>query len=390
MIRRLVLASIVIFLATSLFAENHTYASLVPKTAKSIAMGGVFSAVQTSEFSFFGNPAAFASDTSILVLPSLASWAYVKPGSDNTNALLGSGNDLGSLLAALLPCMLENGGSGGGLSAGLGFAGKGIGVGLFFTSENEVQGSSPVDATAHSENEIAGIIGIGAPLKIGALKLSVGGNLRPFYRVSLHDKGYADISAVDLLVAMKESSGNAKNYLYADSFFGLAIDLGAILELGDVGVGLSIRDIAPSYPITTTSLEALEKTLASGEIPDASSSSEYAVFHPEISAGLSWKPKLKAGVIDPALYFELKDPIGVVQDWKDIGSALNLVHAGGEITIARFLALRGGFNQGWFSAGAGVKLLFIDVNTAVFSEATGSSAYDSGRSGLALQASIRF
>jgi hypothetical protein len=346
--------------------------------------------VPTSEFSFFGNPAAFASDKTTFIFPSLDAWAYLKPGSQKSAAILDSGADMLSLFSALLDCMGENGGTGGGLSTGIGYAGKGLGLGLFLTSDNYMEGSSPEDAVAHSETEVAGIIGLGAPIKLGALRLSIGGDIRPFYRISLRDKNSAGIDVDGLLYAMAVSGEDLSSYLYADSYFGLAADVGATLELGSLTFGLSVRDIAPSYSITTTSLQTLVKMLASGNMPSTSASSGTAVLLPNISAGLAWAPKLVPGVVDPHLYFELSDPIEVVENWAGIESALNLVHAGAEIQFLRFFSLRGGFNQGWLSMGAGVKLLFIDLNAAIFTEGTGSIADGNGRSGIAVQASIRF
>jgi hypothetical protein len=384
------LAIIAVFFATSLFAQNRNYSSLVPKTAKSMAMGGVFSAVPTLEFSFFGNPAAFASEKTTLLLPSLDAWAYLKPDSQKSAALLDSAGSPLSALSALLNCMGENGGTGGGLSAGIGFAGKGLGLGLFLTSDNIAEGPSPEDAVAHSETEVAGIIGLGAPIKLGTLRLSIGGDIRPFYRVGLHDKDSGGIDVEGLLDALAITGEDISSRLYADSFFGLAADVGATLELGSITLGLSIRDIAPSYPIATTSLQALEAMLASGDVPSASSSSKSAILLPDISAGLSWAPKLVPGVVDPHLYLDLSDPISVIENWAGVESAVNLVHAGAEIEFLRFFTLRGGFNRGWFSLGAGIKLLFIDLNAAIFTEGTDILAYDQSRSGIAVQASIRF
>lgn len=388
--RFLALALIVLLASVFLAAEEVSYSSLVPKTAKSMAMGGVFSSVPTSEFSFFGNPAAFAARKTTVVLPSLDAWIYAKPRLETAETLIGSGGDIGGIISILLAGMAENGGAaGGGFSTGLGFAGKGLGLGLFLTSENSAEGSSPADATARSETEIAGIVGLGAPIKLGAFELSIGGDLRPFYRVSLHDKGYGDIDVEGLLYAMA-AGGDLSNYLYADSFFGLAGDLGATLELGSLTLGLSIRDIAPSYPIATTSLDLLERALSSGGFIDASSSSRYAAFLPDIAAGLSWAPKLLPGLIDPVFYLELRDPIALAQDWEGFASALDLVHAGAEIKLARFLSLRGGFNRGWLSYGVGIKLLFIDVDAAVFTGESGLMTGEDPSSGIAVQAAIRF
>ena len=80
----------------------------------------------------------------------------------------------------------------------------------------------------------------------------------------------------------------------------------------------------------------------------------------------------------------------MIQNWDGIGSALDLLHAGAEVRLLSFITLRGGINRGWLSAGAGVRLIFIDLNFAVFTEELGALPGDDPRSGVALQAAIRF
>jgi hypothetical protein len=66
------------------------------------------------------------------------------------------------------------------------------------------------------------------------------------------------------------------------------------------------------------------------------------------------------------------------------------VHAGAEARLFRIFALRGGFNGGKLSAGLGIKLLFVDLNAAIFTEKEWALPGDDSSSGLALQAAIRF
>ena len=96
------------------------------------------------------------------------------------------------------------------------------------------------------------------------------------------------------------------------------------------------------------------------------------------------------GFIDPAMYLELQDPVSVVANWNGIGSALNLLHLGAEARFFNLITLRGGMNRGWLSVGAGLNFLFLDLNAAVFTEELGALPGDKPRSGLALQAAIRF
>jgi hypothetical protein len=379
--KRIPTLAIVLLLAASAAAESVTYSTLVPKTAKSMAMGGIFTAVHTTEFSFFGNPAAFASEKAGLIIPGLDAWAYIRPTGGNLGDLATAKG--GDMLAKVFGLMSQNGGSGGGASAGIGYAGRGLGLGLFLTSDDYIEGTSPAGAVIHSDTQAMAVMGMGVPITLGDLKLSVGGDLRPFYRVRLADATGQAPALADLLA--QGSSG-----LYSDAFFGAAMDLGASLKLGDFSFGLSIRDIAPAFPIATGTFAELQSSLASGSLPDTSSAVDQAVLSPALSAGLAWAPKLLPGRIDPALYFELQDPVKVVRQWNGVGSALNLLHAGAELTFFKMLSLRGGLNRGWLSAGAGHKLLFLDLDAAIFTEELGPLPGDHPRSGISLQAALRF
>ena len=362
------------------FAQDIRYSTLVPKSAISMGLGGVFSAIPTSTTTFFGNPASFASKNASWLLPDVEAWAYVRPTASNLGSLMGNANNWNALLSTASELMPQNGGTGGGASTGLGYLGKGIGLGFFVTTDNYVEGSSPAGATLNSDTEATVIVGLGFPVRLGPLNLSVGGDLRPFYHVRIHDLGQSNAALSDVV----GGSGS----LYTDAFFGTAMDLGATMKLADFTVGLSIRDIAPTYPIATTTLNELKSDFAAGNLPTTGSTT--AVLTPNVSAGVSWTPKLVPHLVEPALYLELADAVSVIQDWNGPGSALNLLHVGAEVKLFNFIMLRTGLNRGWLSAGAGFRLLFLDLNAAVFTEELGPLPGDQPRSGLAIQAAIRF
>jgi hypothetical protein len=376
------IALLLLLYAAGLLAE--VYPALTPKDATSMALGGSFTSIPTAQFSFFGNPAAFAAPKASLTLISTDAWAYIKPTSSNISSFFNAIKNANlSAIAALMP---SDGGIGGGASVGLGYAGKGLGLGVFATTDEYAAGDSIPGAVLNSDTEVSAVIGLGLPIKFLGTTLSLGGDLRPFYRVR------ADTPLADILDSITSSggSGTLLDSLRVNAGFGLAMDLGASLQLGSFGIGLSVRDIAPSFPIATPTAQELLDSLKSGSLPDTSASTAKAVFVPNVTAGMSWKPRLIPGLIDPAMYLELQDPVSVVQNWEGIGSALNLLHAGAELKLLNFITLRGGINRGWLSAGAGLKFLFLDLNAAVFTEELGALPGDEPRSGLAIQAAIRF
>ena len=235
------------FLAASISAE--VYPALTPKDASSMALGGCFTSIPTAQFSFFGNPAGFVAPKSSLTLLSADAWAYVKPTLSNIRSFVnavGASNQL----AAVSGLMPSNGGIGGGASVGIGYAGKGLGLGLFATSDDFAAGDSVLGANVYSDTEISGVIGLGIPVKIFGTTLSIGGDFRPFYRVR------TEKSLADIMSSLSSQSGSNSQVSILDGVqvnagFGLAVDLGASLQLGSFGIGVAVRDISPSFPVWT-------------------------------------------------------------------------------------------------------------------------------------------
>ncbi|MDP2816187.1 MAG: hypothetical protein Q8O19_05865, partial [Rectinemataceae bacterium] len=60
--------------------------SLAPKDARSMGMGGVFSAISSGYVSFYGNPAGF-SQAGNLTLLDTATWVYFDPSPANLSKL---------------------------------------------------------------------------------------------------------------------------------------------------------------------------------------------------------------------------------------------------------------------------------------------------------------
>jgi hypothetical protein len=362
------------------FAE--TYPVLTPKNAVSMSLGGSFTSIPTAEFSFFGNPAAFAAKKGSLTLISTDAWAYIKPTSDNLK-ILSSLSDPNVNQAALAGSLMPtNNGIGGGASIGIGYAGRGLGIGVFAITDNWAEGDSVPAAVLKSDTQVSAVAGLGIPFQFGDnVRLSVGGDLRPFYRIRM------DSSLADIL------SGSATGEtipIWASAGFGLAMDLGASLELGSLGIGLAVRDIAPPFPVWYGTVDQLAASLEQGSLPEAGDGAEKAVFLPSITAGVSWRPKLLPGLIDPSVYFELQDPVAVIKNADGFGSVLNLTHMGAEVQFLRILSLRAGLNRGWVSVGCGLDLLFLDLDAAVFTEELGELPGDLPRSGFSFSAAIRF
>jgi len=66
------------------------------------------------------------------------------------------------------------------------------------------------------------------------------------------------------------------------------------------------------------------------------------------------------------------------------------LHIGVDLKFLKFISLRTGFNQGLFSFGAGLDLIILEVDAALFSEPVSAAGGRIGRTGIALQGAIRF
>jgi hypothetical protein len=66
------------------------------------------------------------------------------------------------------------------------------------------------------------------------------------------------------------------------------------------------------------------------------------------------------------------------------------LNLGADVTLLKMLSLRTGLNGGYLTAGAGLDLLFMEVNVAVFSQETGLYAGDERVMGGSVDFSLRF
>jgi hypothetical protein len=376
--------------AASLSAQARLDA-MAPKDARTMAMGGAFVAMSEGYQSLYGNPATFA-DTSVeFTAVSFTPWVYVRPTTDNiatfrsvADSMSSGGADPTDIIDPVSALIVDNG-FGGGMSAGIGWVGKGLGLGLVGSGEAYVRGNTLLGAIGTMDGQVSGIVGVGVPLQIGKLRFQVGGDVRPYVRMT------GAIDGGDLIGIMTGTKTDGVTPFSAmdlpvDVGFGLAVDLGARMDLGTmVSIGIAVRDISTKQ---TFSQSTLGEAFAGGDLP-AGANIEYPVY-PNITLGASLRP-IPAGfrnVVDVTVIAEIQDPVRVMQDKS---SAWNLFHLGVEADmLGGLFALRTGLNKGWISLGAGIDLLVFELNVAVFTEELGLRPGDKPRTGISLEAAIRF
>jgi len=391
--KRIIFVSLLFLLAAgSLFAQTRLDAA-APKDARTMAMGGAFVAMSQGYQSLYGNPATYADKTAEFTLMSVTPWVYVRPTTDtlalfqSMAASVSSGSSNPADVIDPLSDLITDNGFGGGISAGLGWVGKGLGLGLIGSGEAYVYGDTLLGATGRLDGQISAIVGVGAPLQLGPFRIQIGGDVRPYLRAT------GPIVGTDLLGLMtgKQTDGSSFDAMSipVDLGFGLAVDLGARIDFGTLAsVGLAVRDISTKQNFSQTTLGDVLDSLGGGALP-AGTTTEYPIY-PNVTLGASLSPipvRLRS-IVDVTLIAEIQDPVNV---YMDRASIWNVFHAGVETNLLGGLfALRGGINKGWLSLGAGFHLLVMEVNVAVFTEELGPRPGDQPRTGVSVEAAIRF
>ena len=365
--KRSILSILILFAVVGMAFGQTSIAGLVPKDARSMGMGGAFRTFSTGYATFFGNPAGFASPKGSLTFADVSAWVYIKPTEENLTKFQqlvdGSVDDM-EMALMINEFQAENNGLGAGAAVGLGWAGKGFGLGLNMITDNYTDALK-----IKVQTQMNGVVGLAFPINLGPLSLKVGVDGRVFMRTD--SDGTWNI--MDL-------GGDGDFDPPIINGYGFAADAGATLQLGPFMAGAAIRDFGLGFDVGHGTLADVD----AGNIP--LEGTDPYVLDSTIYAGLGFKFAL-GKLLAPSIYAEVSDVAAVLDDQNKLWTNL---HAGAEVKLLNFISVRGGLNQGYYSVGAGVDLLFIEVDAAVFTEEVGLYAGHRPRSGISVQAALRF
>ncbi|MCE1195350.1 hypothetical protein LWX53_02485 [bacterium] len=361
---------------------------LSPKTAKSMGMGGSFRVFSTGYDTFFGNPAGFATPKGSLTIADLATWAYFKPTQTNIEKAqaIVDGTASDSQTASYVGDWIVDNGLGAGASLGLGWAGSGFGLGLTLVTDEIASGQSLLGATLRSQTQANAVAGIAFPISLGPVNFRIGADARAFYRLDSYniDNGTDQWPFSGIATAMMTPGADPMDTirdLYLNGGYGFAFDAGATVGIGPLSLGAMVRDYGLEFGMG----QAKVGTLIDSMTVPTDGTTPY-VMAPTVSAGAALQFNF-ANVVAPSLYAEIGDVVGVIDG--GVETAWNSLHAGAELKLLNFIALRAGLNKGWVSLGAGLDLIIFEVDAALFTEELGAIPGDSGRTGIAVQAAIR-
>ncbi len=396
--KKTILVLLILFVGAGFLLAQTTYdeKALYPLSAEYMAQGGSFVSIAHGYNSLFTNPAGFAMPGGSLTLAALNAGVYAdvpKLIEEQFASILNLGkldlSDIGSLITTLGP-HLDNG-FGPDIAIGLGFAGKGLGLGVVASVDAYMTSDISVDANA----TLSFVAGLAFPISIGETTLYLGADVRPMIRATVKDIGIQDF------MTLMDSFGGEGTEVTLDQAvlhgLGVAIDAGAIWDLGAFQIGVALRDLGAQFSYRSTPLSdfigyigANQALPGGGEVNTVDATDTYAIPL-SLSVGAAFHPDLGglSHFIDPMIHVEYKETF-YSEDSGYTPSFLTKLHAGAEVKLLSFLKLRAGINQGYITAGAGFKLLILDINAAIFSNEMGLTAGADRSSGLTVDAAIRF
>jgi hypothetical protein len=374
------------------FAATVGESPFVPMIPEVMGQGGALTASAHGYNSFFYNPAGFSRDGGSFTLADGTAWIYSDPA-----ALLGIAGQLAagtSTPTSILGYMnneVTTGGFGIGASAGIGYVGNGLGLGMVMIMDSMLYGPSLLGVTGNLTATIGFIGGLSVPFDVLGMKVHVGGDIRPMIRVNTLLSNAEALSLLSTFATPNASIVTALNSANALYGVGIGIDLGTIAEAGWFTFGLSIRDLAGTqFRYDMNSFGSLYNTFTSQlKFPTGAPTTDQYVIPMNIMAGLAIHPNLGAfnNFVDPSISVDLTDVGGVLAG---TSSPWTNLHAGLDLRLLSFFTLRGGLNQGYLTMGAGLKLLFLDLNFALFTQELGMHIGDRPSSGATLDLAIRW
>jgi hypothetical protein len=388
--KKLIVLLIFVCAAVSAFAVDEP--AFLPLLPQIMGEGGDLTASAHGYASLFTNPAGFSrtpGDFSV----GMTTWLYARP--DRVLGFLTglAGSDPAAADADMFGFInkeVTDGGFGVGGLLGVGWAGNGIGLGAFVLMDSFIAGD-PIFAAAGDLSATLGFVGgLSVPVKLGGITIHVGGDVRPMVRIGT---GLTGIQAIGMITAMQTGGDIFAALDTANALYGVGVgfDVGAIAEFSGLSVGLSVRDLlGTSFSYSTapvgTVLDSLSQTQT---LPVGAAVTEPYTIPMNVSAGAAFNPDLGALklIVDPTVHIGLTDVIGVLQNGR---SPWALLHIGAEAKLLSVFTVQAGLNQGYLTAGAGVHLLFFDVNFAVFTRELGKYLLDNASSGASLDVAIRF
>lgn len=334
-----------------------------------MGMGEAFTANSKGYSSLFYNPAGFAMGDYSLTLVTASPWIYTDP-----LTLFRLPGMSGSVKEETISSEILSGGYGNGIHAGIGFVKNGLGLGASFIMDSYFSAEDNINnMTGNVHMTLGFILGYAHAFTFNNIILSIGGDIRPMARVYVP---VPNTLALDIFESYVVDGADLFGILgNTSALYGLGIgfDAGVIIQFGNFKCGLSVRDMGGTqFDFRESPFNEVMNSLAdSGIFPQDGVRPDGVYKIPmNISTGVSYHPDLGSlsEIVDPQIHLDFKDIANVILEEK---SLLLLPHLGLELALFDIVTIRGGFAEGYFSAGMGINVLFLDLNLAFFTRENG-------------------
>lgn len=294
-------------------------------------------------------------------------------------------------IVELILDQVTSNGMGASFQVGGGYVGRRLGIGFVTVAEMD---APPVETTLGVTGDLmltSGVIaGYAHPFELGQFKLVVGGDIRPMYRFVAKDIDIAALtgSATDAAAGGDQSGDISFTGVNAMAGLGLGFDAGVDFYWRDLIASFTMRDIGNTRYFFKPVETAFGMAFANEEID------EIYVTPWTMNFGVAYSPTLGKlnKFIAPTVHGSFSQPLATEDglygyNSQSFWSRLDL---GAEVVLLSSVALRAGLQGGYFTAGFGLDLFFIELNGALYADETGSHAGDQPEMGGSLEFAIRF
>jgi len=269
----------------------------------------------------------------------------------------------------------------------LGGVGDGFGFGINLNADAYLKGPTIIGAEGYAA--LTATATAGYALELLPDFLFIGADVRPLYRV------YLPVSGEDALALASDFSNIAAtmNNYNAYAGWGVGIDAGAIIKLGDLKLGLTVTDILDTQlNFTNTTVGDLMASFSSFSLPEGTvDESQRFVIPMDVLIGAALTLNLTEGI-----YLDVHGEVSnalrglrAIQGNENDFDYLSLIHAGANLSLWDFIGIMGGYNEGYLSAGVSLDLFFIEIAATGFMKAN-AAAVGYSDFGASVEAAIRF
>ncbi len=394
--KRLALILVVLVLAAGAAAaevSRKAEPEFRPRLPEIMAQGTSFTANAHGYGALFTNPAGFAmAGEGDFTLLSVIGAARINPFqlSEDMDKLDSEYDTEEALLAEAMSRQLSTNGIGSQSAVGLGYVGKGIGLGLISTVEADAQGKTQLGTEATAYWTLAAPMGYAVDLEpVEGYKVALGGDIRPMYRLAV---GTTAADLLDMVSGEGDVDDLHENPVRTGS--AMAFDLGAIFHTGPWRAGFSVRDLfGTEFYYMETQLGALLEEKGYEDVK-AERLKGYGIPC-VIRLGGAFCPELGIPVLtDLSVHTEYEIPIMPRNNEGDHlappGTFFTNLNMGGEVELFDIVSFQGGLTSGYLTGGLGLDFFFIEMSLAGYTEELGPHAGDNPASGFSMELAIRF